>query len=103
MIEYRHNSLLIRTFIFWMIQGNRQQIVFLNPHGLAHDTDRPGETKPLQTSHNITRSGNWIYQKYLHHQRLFSLSQAKDITRKENNLHLTGENTLLYLQNFFLE
>ncbi len=34
-------------FIFWMIKGNLQQIVFLDPHGLAHDTDKDREKQNL--------------------------------------------------------
>lgn len=34
-------------YIFWMIQGDRQQIVFLDPHGLAHDTDKDREKQNL--------------------------------------------------------
>ncbi|ABD41123.1 hypothetical protein Mhun_1385 [Methanospirillum hungatei JF-1] len=29
------------------MQGNRQQIVFLDPHGLAHDTDKDREKQNL--------------------------------------------------------
>jgi len=34
-------------YIFWMIQGNRQQIVFLDPHGLAHNSDKDREKQNL--------------------------------------------------------
>ena len=47
MIEYRYNSLLIRTHILWMIQGDHQQIVFLDPHGLAYDTDKDQKRQNL--------------------------------------------------------
>lgn len=34
-------------YIFWMVQGERQQIVFLDQHGLAHDTDKDREKQNL--------------------------------------------------------
>ena len=30
-----------------MVQGDRQQVVFLDPHGLAHDTDKDREKQNL--------------------------------------------------------
>jgi len=46
MIEYRYNSQLIRLYLL-DDTGDRQQVVFLDPHGLAHDTDKDREKQNL--------------------------------------------------------
>ncbi|WP_048067362.1 hypothetical protein [Methanospirillum hungatei] len=48
-----------RTCIFWMIRGNRQQVVFLDPHGLAHDTDKDRE------KHNLCKNIRKDYEPFI--------------------------------------
>ncbi|WP_146199768.1 hypothetical protein ACKUB1_11790 [Methanospirillum stamsii] len=43
----RNRLTFIRTYIFWMIREGHQQVVFLDPHGLAHDTDKDREKQNL--------------------------------------------------------
>ncbi|MCA1917509.1 hypothetical protein [Methanospirillum hungatei] len=46
-------------YIFWMIQGDRQQIVFLDPYGLAHDTDKDRE------KHNLCKNIRKEYEPFI--------------------------------------